>query len=135
MFQVKRNCMLLREKNYVSVTLKLLENISSKKKLCVIEEEIMFQSIKKKDIFCSRFQYFIGDGAIFFNLPPSLSFFCTLLFLLTVSVIFVNRRSWLPPLIPPPSKLELYLCIGQIFIKRWMCTLSGLYITQPQKKQ
>ena len=45
MFQVKRNCMLLREKNYVSVTLKLLENISSKKKLCVIEEKMMLQSI------------------------------------------------------------------------------------------
>ena len=65
-------------------------------------------------------------------IPPLSEFFCPLLFLSTVSVIFVNHQSWLPP---PRSKLELYLCIGQIWIKRWMCTLLGLYITQPQENQ
>ena len=115
----KKKLYVIEGKKYVSVTLKLLENISSKKKLCVIEEEIMFQSIKKKDIFCSRFQYFIGDGAIFFNLPPLSEFF------LPTFVSFDSKcnicqspklTSSFDP--PPPTKLELYLCIGQIFIKR-----------------
>ena len=78
----------------------------------LLRKKWCFSQFKKKDIFFSYFQYFIWDGAIFFNPPPSPSFFCPLLFLLTVSVIFVNRRSWLPPLIPPPQQ------IGAIFLYR-----------------
>ena len=130
----KKKLYVIEGKKYVSVTLKLLENISSKKKLCVIEEEIMFQSIKKKDIFCSRFQYFIGDGAIFFNLPPSLSFFCTLLFLLTVSVIFVNRRSWLPPLIPPPQQIgAISLYRSNLYQKVNVYVIGSLYHATSKK--
>ena len=67
--------MLLREKNYVSVTLKLLENISSKKKLCVIEEEIMFQSIKKKIYFVHVFNISLGMGQYSLIPPPLSEFF------------------------------------------------------------
>ena len=54
----KKKLYVIEGKKYVSVTLKLLENISSKKKLCVIEEEIMFQSIKKKRYILFTFSIF-----------------------------------------------------------------------------